>query len=219
MKKFIALVVLLCAVMVSSTASAANMPKWEFVQDQMVVIPPNPLYSLTPQEYYQLEFEKGIMNGLSARRARRLAERSILSYQAKYEAERLRTMYPQKGASIYIDLNSIGVDQTNEGGVAFHVLVRYDYTPSGREVFIASYKNNGKTVPSGLEQLSYIVALLHFKSTNGITKYCAISDSISLTTEGKNIESLTLSNVPLSWEFINPGDDLDAIFDATYKHL
>lgn len=222
MKKFIALIVVLCAVMISSTAAAATtMANWKFVKDDTFILPPNPRYSMTPEQFWQSEYDRQIMSGASPDTADRRASRAVIDYKPNWLAEqqRLANPQPQKTASIYIDLNSIGVDQTNEGGVAFHVVVRYDYTAFGRELLIADLKSKGKSVPADLEKISFIVSVFHFKSTNGITKYCALTDSMAFTYEGNTIEYFTLSNVPISWTFINPGDNFDKIFDAAYSHL
>lgn len=221
MKKFIALVVLLCTVMISSPASAEQPFNWKFVKDVTIIIPPNPKYDKTPDQYYDREFSKAIMSGLSPNRARDLASANARKYQAEWYNEQLRNMnpQPQKLSSFYIDPNSITVEQSGEGGVAFSVLVGQVYTPLGRELYIEGFRQSGLTVPAGMEKLSVVIAKVHFKSPNGFIKYSAITDRVAYTTDGNPIQATVLSNAPINWEFLNADDHFNDVYNAAYKYL
>lgn len=218
-KKFIALIVVLCAVMISSSASAETTFNWKLVKDAVGTIPINPKYNLTPEQYYNKKYLEGIGRGMSPRRARKVAELLAIDYQAEWEAERLRNTTSATLYSIFIDLNSIVAEQNGEGGVAFRVLIAQTYTAFGREAYIAELRQKGSTVPAGIEKLSTIIAKVHFKSPNGMIKYCAVTDLTAYTTDGNPIQAVNFSNAPLNWAFINSNDDLDAVFNAAYKYL
>ena len=220
MKKICALVVVLFAVMISSTASAATMPDWKLVKEETAIASPNPKYNLTPYQYYQQQYNDLRKLGYSVSIAKEAAGNLAREYQAEREAELSKNIYsqPQKKSSFYIDLNSIAAEQSN-GGVAFQVVVKQVYTPFGRNIYINSFRKIGAAVPAGIEKLSFVVAKVHFKSTNGITKYFTISDRVAFTTDGNPINSTVLSNAPPDWVFIKPEETFDTIFDVAYSYL
>ena len=200
MKKFIAFAVMLCAVIVSSTATAATMANWVFVKDCKVRIPYVPKYTEDPADVYQRMFDKYILQGKNSRIANFLAERYAREYKRKYDAEQLKLQEPDiyKLWSYYIDTNSVAADQTADGSVAFHVVVKDVCTDVGREMLAAYFRENKKPVPAGLEKLSFIVKMVHFKSPDGITKYYAIRGLVAFTTDGAQIQDFALSNAPLN---------------------
>lgn len=220
MKKFVALVVLVCAVMISSTTSAATMANWIFVKNVTLTAPYVPKYTKTPEQYYEDSRLLWFAKTGSASRSKRLAEQDARQYEADYEAEQIRLQTPLTyKLSSYIDTNSVVAEQTADNGVAFCVLMKEVYSPSAGIYWAEYLKDNKKPVPEGLETLSFIVQKIHFKSPDGITKYYATSDSVAFTSSGTQIKDLALSNAPLKWTFINPESNLEAVFDAAYKLL
>lgn len=105
MKKFIVLVVMLCAVIMSSTASATTMPNWKLVKEETAAISPNPKYNLTPNQYYEQQYARALTKGLSRKDAKSVAGKQAREYQAGWNAELLKNMYsqPQKTSSFQID--------------------------------------------------------------------------------------------------------------------
>ena len=220
MKKFVALVVLLCAVMISSTTSAATMANWIFVKDFTLTVPYIPKCTKTPDQFYEQRYGDLLSQGLRPSMARHIAGQDARKYEAEYEAEQIRLQTPLTyKLSSYIDTNSVVDEKSAENAVAFCVLVKEVYSPSAGIYISACLKENNKPVPEGLETLSFVVRKIHFKSLDGITKYYAMSDCVAFTSFGKQINELALSNAPLKWEFINPGTSLDFVFDAAYKLL
>lgn len=227
MKKFIVLVVLFCAVMISSTTSAATMANWVFVNDFTVTIPYVPKCTRTPDQYFDDEYMALIGEGKSANDAKRIAGNRARRYADDYEREQRKLQLPNtyKLWSYYIDTNSIEHDEPSslvdilENVLVFHVQVRRIFTASGREAMGYYFQQNGAPVPAGLENLSFMIEEIHFKSPDGITKYYATSDCVAFTSDGTQIKELTMSNAQLNWTFIKPGSNFDAIFDATYKFL
>ena len=142
-------------------------------------------------------------------------------YRADWKVEQLKSLYaePQKTRTIYIDRKSVSVDWNRTSGVAFKVRVREVYTPFGRNVYIADLRKKGEVIPDKLKDLSYVVATVHFKSTDGITKYYTITDAESFTTEGKFIEDISYSSVTQEWQFVNPDEVFDAIFEEAFQYL
>ncbi len=221
MKKFFVLVAVLCAVMISSTAAAAIMPDWKLVKEITARVQPDPKYNLTPDQYYSKKYLEALGRGLSEYQSARFASNLTKKYRADWKTEQLKSLYaePQKTRTIYIDRKSVSADWNRTSGVAFKVRVREVYTPFGRNVYIADLRKKGEAIPDKLKNLSYVVATIHFKSTDEITKYYAITDAEAFTTEGKFIEDISWSSAPLEWEFVNPDDVFDLIFEEASRYL
>ena len=220
MKKIIVLVAVIFAVMISSTVSAA-VPNWQLVKEYTARVQPDPKYKLTPDQYYSEKYVQALSEGFSEYQSACFAKNLTKKYRANWKVEHLKSLYaePQKTRTIYIDSNSVSAEWNKTSGVAFKVQVREVYTPFGRNIYITDLRKKGEVIPEKLKSLSYVVALIHFKSIDGVTKYYAITDTSCFTTDGKFIEDNSFSSAPLEWKFINPDDPFDLIFEAAYNRL
>lgn len=95
--------------------------------------------------------------------------------------------------------------------VTFSGMFRMDYSDKGRNDLIDWYRNYS-IVPAGIENLSYDISTIHFK-TEGDKRYYHISERVSYTASGAMIEGMHYTNAEPTWQEVPVASVVDVEYN------
>ena len=114
---------------------------------------------------------------------------------------------------IYFDTDSVQITaMTSEReDVTFSGMFRMDYSDKGRNDLIDWYRNYS-IMPAGIENLSYDISTIQFKLENG-KRYYHISERVSYTASGSQIEGMHYTNAEPAWQEIPVASVVDVEYN------
>lgn len=116
---------------------------------------------------------------------------------------------------IHFDTDSVQASwqgaMKDTGDVTFSAVFRMDYSDKGRNALIDWYRNYS-IVPAGIENLSYDVTTIQFKS-EGNKRYYHISERVSYTANGSQISGMHYTNSEPNWQEIPVASVVDVEYN------
>ena len=99
--------------------------------------------------------------------------------------------FDQHGNSYYIDLKTIGRDESSDGNLNFHAVFRKVYSEQGRENLIKAYSDSGVDT-SQMKDIDHELEFIKFRDINGY-KFFVGAESTFYKADGSEIPALKMN--------------------------